>query len=59
MKSKKQDNTEQEKQVKGQEYLICQVCGSKVKPEACSWEEDDRIHCFDCWSEIESCGCSD
>ena len=59
MNRKKQDNTEQEKLVKGQEYLICQVCGSKVKPEACSCEEDGRIHCFYCRAEIESCGCSD
>jgi len=61
MDSRKQEETEQKKQARAQDYLICQGCGRKVKSEVCSWEEDNggRIYCHDCRVEAESCGCSD
>jgi hypothetical protein len=61
MDSKKQVKNEHVWLVRAQNYLKCLVCGRTVKPEACSWEEDDggRIYCQDCRAEEESCGCSD
>ena len=57
----KEEEMEHDEQVRGQRYLSCQVCGRKVKPEECSWQEDDggAICCQDCKAERESCGCSD
>jgi hypothetical protein len=62
MESKKQGKNEQEGLIiRAQNYLKGQVCGRTVKPEACSWEEDDggRIYCQYCRAEVENCGCSD
>jgi hypothetical protein len=61
MDRKKQGKNEHEGLARAQNYLKCQVCGRTVKPEACSWEEDDggRIYCQYCRAEVENCGCSD
>jgi len=58
---RKEQATGQEKQAGEQHYLVCQVCGRKVKSAECSWQEDDdaKIICQDCKAERESCGCSD
>lgn len=60
MQKKKQDEAEQQDRAKIERYIVCQVCGRKIKPDMCSWLEDDGgMVCFDCREERESCGCSD
>jgi hypothetical protein len=43
------------------EYINCEMCGKKIKPDASSWQEDDdgAVYCNECTLENESCGCSD
>lgn len=59
--SKEQKRAAEKMQTDDQNYLVCQVCGSRIKPETSTWDEDDEglIFCKDCRAERESCGCSD
>lgn len=43
------------------EYIICEMCGGKIEPDASVWQEDDdgAVYCNECTLENESCGCSD
>jgi len=61
MRSRKQEDREQDEQGMAQHRLSCHVCGRTVEPEECSWQEDDdaQICCRECRAEMESCGCSD
>jgi len=61
MAYRNQKESEQDKQVKGQGYFACQLCGRMGRAEGCSWQEDDDglICCHDCRGERENCGCSD
>jgi hypothetical protein len=61
MESKKEKNSGPPEMPCTQIYLQCKVCGLKIKPDACSWQEDDygAMYCKDCRAERESCGCSD
>jgi len=61
MHGKKRREEKDQDQNQTRDYLRCQVCGSKMTPDACFWEEDGGggIYCRDCKAEKESCGCSD
>ena len=60
MEHRKGEQENQEQQASAEEYVVCRVCGRKIKPDGCSWHEDEGgMICSDCRAEQESCGCSD
>ena len=61
MENKKKEGIIREDPSKLNECLTCHMCGRKVEPDACIWQEDDEgaLYCQDCKVERESCGCSD
>ena len=61
LQNRKQENIRQEAGAKEHGYATCQMCGREIKPDTCSWQEDEEgaMYCRDCRAERESCGCSD
>ena len=61
MQTNKQRKKREGAQNKEHGYVKCQMCGRKIDPDACIWQEDDEgaLYCQDCEAERESCGCSD
>jgi hypothetical protein len=60
MITQKKDEEEGAEISRGQRNLSCRLCGRIVRPDECSWEEDDAgMFCPDCQAERQNCGCSD
>ena len=61
MDNKEQKRATEKTHTNDQNYLVCQVCGSRIKSEISTWDEDDEglICCKECRAERDSCGCSD
>ncbi len=61
MRNRNKEKIRSEDRARAHDHVICDMCGRKVRPDACRLQEDDEavMLCQYCEAEKHACGCSD